>query len=494
MPKQQFIDYNFNRGWNTDFSDIMVVDEELILADNAEIMNRGGIKKRFGVETLNSTSYNAKVHQIIEWPRKDGSVELLAIIGSDLCSIAADGSKTVIQALNNTFIPHFSVMDKFYFIDQGTEYYVYDGSTCSAVTANPDSSNDLAPIRRCKFAFYHSESMRIFFAGDSQDKEAVYYSEYNDPTFVKTTSVIYPSRAEGEVKALKILMDAIIVGYRYGNWIWRGLDPEQDAIWEKLPTSHGPINGDCFTITTNSLSMVSNGGIFSLSPSIIGVPMETEVGQNYITNLAKNRVMEVIKSITDKNKVRTVFNSDTGKYLIAYCDDGTGVNNNILIFDWEGQAFSRYKGLNVNDFCLRQNGDLLIATENHILKMKDDSTEDIDSTGAAKIIDFDIKTPKYNFNEPFRRKKITHMFVIFKNFGEAHELDVKLYIDEEVKHQFTVKGDNTGTEIITHREKTHQVGNNFQVEIINNQYSEVEIYGIGFYYQVANTGGDKVEY
>ncbi|MFW6122252.1 MAG: hypothetical protein ACOC80_15320 [Petrotogales bacterium] len=354
-----------------------------------------------------------------------------------------------------------------------------------------DETNNLEPIKRCKFAYWHSESMRVFFAGDSEDKSAVYYSEYNDPSFVKETSKVYPTRADGPVKGLSVLMDAIIVGYRYSNWIWRGVDPKEDAIWEKLPTSHGPINDDLMTITTNSLTMVSHGGIFAMSPSIIGVPMENEASSDYITNISKDRVNSILKDVNNPEKMRSIFDSDKDLYMVAYCDEDSDRNNKILAFDWELKGFSLYDGLEVNDFCQLRNGDVLLASENYILKM-DTGTEDIDTDGDSKTITMEALTSKYNFDMPFQRKKITRIYVIFKNYGPDHELDIKLYIDNSIEYEFTVKGDDSDTEIITHREKTTQVGNNFQLEIINDQYSEVELYGIGFRYTPVRVGGNKV--
>ena len=81
---------------------------------------------------------------------------------------------------------------------------------------------------------------------------------------------------------------------------------------------------------------------------------------------------------------------------------------------------------------------------------------------------------------------------MFKNFGEVHELKVSLYVDDTKKEEYTINGDNSDNEIITRRLKTYYSGNNFQIEIENDQYSEVEIYGIGFYYSEADTGGRRV--
>jgi len=494
MPKelQQFIDADFNMGLNVDLPEIMKVNEELSEATNLEVMNRGGVRKRGGVEAVNTTSYGATVHQVIEWPRDDGNIHLLAIIGSDLCEIAGDGSKTVLQTLNSDYIPYFFLQDRFYFIDPGTEYYVYDGATVTAVTPNPDSENNLAPIRNCQFAHYHSESSRIFFAGNYTENNALYYTEYNDPTFVKGTNVLYPTRADGPIIGLSVLMDAIIVGYRHGDWIWRGVDPAKDAIWEKLPTAHGPLNGDSFALTTASLSMVSDDGIFALLPAIIGVSMENEAGENYIVNITKDRVSSIIKNCTNKSAIRSVFHSETGRFMMAYSDQSSGVNNKILTFDFDNKAFSIYEGLQVNDFCQLLNGDLYAASDNYIIKFTEDSTEDITPSGTAAVINFKMKTPKYSFGNPFLRKKITKIFVMFKNYGEVHELKVSLYIDDTKKEEYTINGDSSDNEIITKRLTTYYSGNNFQLEIENTQYSPVEIYGIGFYYAEADTGGGQV--
>lgn len=496
MAEMELLDTNFRYGWNTDSPSILISDDELALADNAVIMNRGGIRKRYGTSRLNPTSFNAYVEQVIEWPRDDGTFVLLAVLNDgneiNLCRITEEGEAVPVQNLNSTRIAYFFLFDKFYFIDPGTEYYVYNGTTCNPVTPAPESDNNLEPIKRCKYAVYHSKSNRIFFAGDSEEQPAVYYSEYNNPEYVKAISVVYPTRADGPVKGLAVLMDALIVGYRFSNWVWMGIDPAYDAIWERLPTSHGPLNGDCFALTTDSLSMVSEGGIFALSPAILGLAMEAEPGSGYIMNIAKDKVLNVLHSITAPEKVKTVFNSDTGEFFIAYCDDDSGRNNKILTFDWELRAFSRYEGLKVNDFCLRQNGELLLATENYILKLDKDSQEDIGPDGIRKVYNFHIKTAKYNFGSVIVKKRVSRIFVIFRNFGELHELKVRLIVDDEPKQEFVINGDNSGKDVLVFRQKTSHVGNNFQLEIENTQYYEVEIYGIGFYYSYVDADGVKI--
>ena len=52
MAEMELLDTNFRYGWNTDSPSILISDDELALADNAVIMNRGGIRKRYGTSRL----------------------------------------------------------------------------------------------------------------------------------------------------------------------------------------------------------------------------------------------------------------------------------------------------------------------------------------------------------------------------------------------------------------------------------------------------------
>ena len=134
----------------------------------------------------------------------------------------------------------------------------------------------------------------------------------------------------------------------------------------------------------------------------------------------------------------------------------------------------------------------MLATENYILKLDKDSQEDIGPDGIRKVYNFHIKTAKYNFGSIVVKKRVSRIFVIFRNFGELHELKVRLIVDDEPKQEFVINGDNSGKDVLVFRQKTSHVGNNFQLEIENTQYSEVEIYGIGFYYSYVDADGVKI--
>ena len=120
--------YDFRGGWNCDAAPDNLADNELALADNIDLAERGGLSKRRGTVALNEESYGAQVEQLFEWSRDSGENILMAVIGKTLCTIADDGTKTDVQELNSSRIGWFFFKDALYFVD-GAEYRVYDGET-----------------------------------------------------------------------------------------------------------------------------------------------------------------------------------------------------------------------------------------------------------------------------------------------------------------------------------------------------------------------------
>ncbi len=364
-------------------------------------------------------------------------------------------------------------------------------ATISYLEPGVDERNYLENIKKCKYIVRHPKSFRVFYTGNSDDVSAVYFSEPNDPTYVKETSVIYPTSNEGKAMGFKVLMDALMVFYRCGVWVWRGIDPTFDAIWEKLPTSQGTLSEETIQLTTDSLASLAPGGLFIMRPSIIGVPMNMESGTNFIQNVTQSKVSSIIGGITDREKASAVFDPANDVYLLAYCDDGTGRNNKVLVFDFKSGGFWQYD-LEVNDFCRSFSGEILIASENYILKLSDQIDRDLRSDGLEYPVEFNILTKRYSLDVPFANKRLSRVYISFKNFGVLHEIEVELIVDGQLKKLFTITGEDSEDDLVVHKEKVSVVGNRFQLRFKNTQFSGIEIYGIGFDYEVVEKVGDRV--
>lgn len=503
MPKILKAYYDFRGGLNTDAAPDNLMDNELEQADNVDLSERGGLSKRKGTVKLNAESYGDEVYQLFEWPRNDGTILLLAVIGTTLARIAEDGTRTNLQALAGNHVAHFFLQDKLYFID-GAEYRVYDGTTVTAVVPKSDPTNDLAPIRRCKFAVRHPKSFRIFTAGNPDDKAALYYSEPNDPTFFKQTSKLYPTTGDGPITGLALFGDAVMVFYQHSIWVWRGIDPQEDAIWERLPTGQGTIAPETIALTQNSMTFLGQGGIYTISPAILSYTITLAPGEDLIANLAEDKVTRLVRSIVYPEKCSAIYDPYNERYLLAYCDDpAINRNNKILVFDWELKAFTRYTGLFVNDFCYRANGDLLLATNGYILKMGEGYRD-----WAGQAIPAKIMTKAYNLDYPFHKKRMTRLFVSFRQSDvDVCRINARIKVDDvallelqdATVYDSFVWGDKWGEmwgwrNLVTTRMKISGSGHRVQVELSNDQLDmPTTIYGIAFEYRPIRAKGTRLE-
>jgi len=497
--------YNdFRGGLNTDAAPDNILDNELMVADNVSLDKRGGLIKRKGTVPLNATSYGAQVEQLIEWKRNDGTTVLLAVIGTTLAKISdVDGTKTDIQVLNRNQIGWFAFQDKFYFVD-GAEYRVYDGNTVAAVT--PASGSDLTPIKRCKWLVHHPKSLRFFAAGDANDKAALYYSEPNDPTYFKATSKLYPAKAEGPITGLAVFGTAVVVFYQNGAWVWKGVDPAIDAVWEPLPIRQGTLSHKSIALTPNGLTFLGLGGIYTVTAGILDYNITLLAGSDLVKNISNNKVTNLIKDIVHPDTTVAVFDPYAELYMLAYGDDVTNPRNNkILVFDWNLGAFTVWTGLQANDFCLRGNGDLLIASNNYILKANTGYKDWDVATGTYKAINFKATTKQYSFGAPFNMKYLIKFLLAAKQYtSEVSSIDITITADYKY-YNLTVGLDESfiwgepwgnpwgWTDLITKETKVKAKGHRFQVEFTNCAIDEpLDIYGFAFMYELDEPRGVRI--
>jgi hypothetical protein len=417
MPQKLIKGYNdFRGGWNADVAPDLLKDDELDQADNCDLDPRGAVKKRKGTTVLNGSSYNAQVERLFEYKKNDGTIELLALIGTSLCSIDdTTGAKTVLKKLDDTDMGGYVWNDKFYFTGKqsGTnKYWEYDGTDVNEVT--PHAGSSLTKIKKCRMFVWHPTSHRIFATGNASDRAALYYSEKDDPTYFKSTSEVYPTTGDGPVYALTLDADAVVPIYANSFWAWTGDDPAVDATWRKVPVNEGTRAPRSVALTPASLTLLSAGGLQSVSPGILDYNMVLLTGDQLVKDLTKNKVSSVIRSITDQTISCGVYDNVNNRYLLAYCDDSTLTRNNkILVYDWELKAFTRYTGLRVNDFLMRSNGDLLAATDGYIVKLNQEVYKDYDS----RQISMQVKTKWYSLDKPFHIKKLVKLFLYAQQFA-----------------------------------------------------------------------------
>lgn len=658
--KTQVINYDFRGGLNTDSPSELLAKNELQKANNVMYGKRGEVKRRWGTVKVNSASYNATIEQLIKFPRKDGTIDKLAVFNEagtyTLKKFADDGTTTSVQVVQRANLAYFNFEDELYFID-GTNYYRYDGNSINTVntarrylygsivegepiigevltcqrlvptttngvfnrtgtfglrekvrgetsgataivygddgtlvyvydingtflegetisslydsnnkltfnflqvydcelrnllyenantifgvnllsgiltyfyksdnylfgkqsrtiinfqTAEGDRPNNLETIKKCKYAVKHTNSFRFFYAGNPDDQSALYYSEYNQPDFIKKTSVIYPSEAEGPITGLKEMMGHLVVSFKNADYVYTGNDPATNAEWKKIPSIHGTYSCNSTVLTSNSLVTYADNGIYVKFPSLLGLDDNMVPGEQFIKNIAKDKVESILSTITDDEKVTSCYDPYNDILLMAFCDDGTGRNNKILMYDWKLGAFSLWIGINAYDFMIMPEGDIYIATDNYILKFDENTYTDIDTTtGENKQITFEVATSMHH-GEPFLLKEYNKFYLTYKNtkilideVAATYEpITLKCHLIFDKNHYtvsplsdwdifFEAKEDTTNDKLTIIRKPIHKTGSRVYLVILNSEDCPLEIYGYGYEFKYVNTIGNS---
>ena len=581
---------DFTGGWNADKSPESLQPNELVVADNIDISNRGGVRKRPGLVAIN-TSYGAKVTQIFEWVRASGNVYLMAVIGNGLYQVSESGSRTLVQTLkaNCESVSFFSFNDKLYFLD-GEKIYTYNGSTSSPITqagtptisavpapegveplakglyriavtfelsggamvgplaigtynltANDSilkwtnipsgpigtvarrlwrtmpglerfyaigevtqqndftdsvqikgahgpgepfsASSNFEAINRCRFAVRHPKSLRVFYAGDPSNQNALMFSEPNAPDYVKGTSVMYPSTDEGPITGLALFVDSVMVFFRHCAYIWRGIDPEIDAIWTRIPIADGVRAHRTICHTTNSLTYLGDGGIYTLHPSVLGQNAEVELGTNVVGDITRERISSVIKNIRNPEKCVATFDRKNRRYILAYEDPDIAVsgNNALLVMEEQfGGSCVRWQPIKAHCVYTRLNGEVLIGTDNFICKFGG-------HTDLGQPIQF-VMSGLYAPNTAMTRKLFTKVTVTTRDEALPEKYMLDIGTGEGFTESYVIQHDDSFViDTVSKRFRTtakmisvgirHNEPVDFEVQSIGIEYTPVRAYG-----------------
>ena len=323
-------------------------------------------------------------------------------------------------------------------------------------TYNVPSDNDLSPIRKCKYIIRHNKSYRIFAAGNPDDPSAIYYSEYNDPQYFKSYSVLYPTTNDGPVQGITVLDDMLLVFYQNSIWAWRGIDPATDAVWEKIPIKHGIYNHRTLETTQGALTFLDTSGIYTLNSS------------KGLSNITYNKVMNEIKNINNKTEVNSIYDSSNNRYMLAYSNT-EGRNDKILVYDWQLDAFSRWTGLQANDFCYTKDGKLLMASDNYI--------KELNQNNRNNNVDMHVKFRKTILDNPYLYKLINNLFITVSNYND--DTKAIIHIDNN-EISYNITSEKT-------RHKVKDKGVNIQVEFQDNSTFDIVLFDYGLEFKPVRT-------
>jgi hypothetical protein len=494
MPKTPVDFPDFRGGLNLDTAEIQCAMNELILAENADIVERGGAGKRWGTDFVTAEMATGKYVKLIEWGRHDDTVFDLAVYKPDsgfnnhLLKISDTGTTTLIyDGLSQKRVGHYFHGGYLYLVD-GANYLRWNG-TDSVVevppqtqtqTGDPVQDCDLTPVKACTLAVRHPKSQRIFFGGDGTER--VYFTEIGDPTYVKQLSFTVPHSGDGRLTGLALFIDALVAVYKTSAWIWRGIDPSEDAIWERLPLAEGSESPDTLEITLNAFEFLGNGGgHWAMAPALISAATVVNPGQGLLTNLAEGRVQKLIGSIVNRELACSAYDVLRHKTFLAYCDDvSLDYCNKMLVLDYDAGGYTTYSGMEVRDIIYKQNGEIWMAMTGYITKFKD-WRRDACPDGTYKAIPFDIQTPNSALGEPFRNKWVNWLRVLFYNPGyEDYILRVRVYADEILVMDVDYTPDSPKDFVSALFDEINDgIGNTISIRVTNDQFDyDAIVYGM----------------
>lgn len=262
------------------------------------------------------------------------------------------------------------------------------GYMVTETNGQPDD-NDLDPIKKCTKFLVHPTSMRVFAAGNPDDPDRLYYSDIGNPAYFSTINRLVPVQGEGSILAMINIHDAVLLSFKTGWYKWRGIEVGEDAEWKAISLPNEAANNECVALTPYSFMFLSDDGLFRVNASIIGEDTTLVSSKTVIRNTAKDKVMSTLATITNPTEVDGVFFNN--KYLLAFSDQESGINNKVLEYNWNNDGFTLISGWRVDRWLKSKDGNLYFASDKYVLKAYE-GYHDIDITdGSSKAINFDVE-------------------------------------------------------------------------------------------------------
>ena len=143
MSEKMIAIYQNFTGGAIDIPSPLLPDNCSVEGQNVVWGEKGGFATRNGSSNFHDSYGNYNITELIEWPRKNGSRWLLAMVGNTLAVVFEGWPKTDIKTLDNGEIGYFFWQDKFYFTGKEGgvhKYWAYDGTDVKLVLPEAPST------------------------------------------------------------------------------------------------------------------------------------------------------------------------------------------------------------------------------------------------------------------------------------------------------------------------------------------------------------------
>lgn len=557
---------DFRKGRNDTVAPNQLEDDEMFEAINLDLSERGGFSRRKGVVPTNSVKIGTQLMSPYEWicgnlriilnVKYDGTTYSFGKIEGDVFTprqTVLSGELAIIVIRNvlyfgdGTNIYEWGAYDytpasgtvnlvtndvvmntdgEFYrskltrsSVNLSTETYTNTTNwelvtlaknvVCDyirPIKANPDVTNNIAPIKKCTYFLHHPASFRIFAYGNPDEPTALYFSEANEMGYWKGTNKLYPSKNDGGITAICNLTDCLMVSYNTMWYYWRGVSTA-DMTWKPLPLPYGCKSQGSLALTPFSITYLGDDNIYNVTASILSSEVVMLQPEQIIKSLTEGTQEIILNSIKVPKNAKAIFHKE--KYMLAFNDDESlNYNNKVLVYYWNTKGVVINEGLEIYGWIEKNDGELLIASRGWML-IADTGYSDWDTQlGQKKPIRIFAETKFYNLKALLNPKYLSRMFFVFRQtLEEDPKVDIRIFSDYRMTGFYDVNlaeslvwgrewGNTWGwNDMIIKGAFLSAVANTFKIQFENDDLdSQITVYAIGFEYELLEPNPAMINY
>jgi hypothetical protein len=315
--------FDFSAGLNLMAPSDNMAPNELQVAENIELYNRGGFGRRSGIVQHAEVTGATKLDLYMEFEYLDpeGVSHLSKLVFYD--GVLRDITRGVELATGLGSHLAYEIYKYKLYLMNGTRFMEYDGTALKDVTCTEADSN-LAKIKKCRYIA--QRGVRLFATGNPAEPTVLYYTETGRPEYWRVLNVVETVTDDGDINTgLKEFHGALVVFKTRSIFAWFGYDPNNDVEFHQIPCHTGCRAYRTICNVGNAVWFLGDGGVYALVGTYKDVISTAQVSQK-ITPL-----FESIKhgSTLGQSSASAVYYKD--RYYLSIATEEPGVNNVVYV-------------------------------------------------------------------------------------------------------------------------------------------------------------------
>lgn len=504
MAKQLKIYRDFSGGLSEVANDNML-PRQLRTAKNVVPSERYGIAKAHGYEiAFPQISGGEEVVAIVALTPATGSTQTLAFTPTSLYKLASGTPDTwsLIDDEIGEMESYFIYANKLYFLD-GTDYWVYDGTTLAAVTFNyageTPTSDELATTAKIEASSYVEQRGQRWFFSQSGGNEVI-FSDIGDPTAFDPLNIININTKDADtITGLCELNNGLVIFKEKGAHYLSGWDFSggTDIELTQLSVTSGTKFHKSIQRIENAILYLGYNGVYRLRvPSLSETIAADNLSEGLISNTLRDfAATDARACVWDGDYRLTLENaSETKEYRYNTATKA--------FFGEYTQAATCYS-------TALQDSKLYVGCANgYILEDDDTSYHYIDTdTGEDMAIEMEATTKSFDITGLMSADaRVKRLFIIAKQYESESSTPTITITADYLSQSFEVSFDESlvwgegiwgeaiwgWVDTVTKELRVNLKAKRVQIKIANNTVDEPTlVYGIGILYKPKRPKGNR---